>query len=277
MSLHVAHLVTSFDVGGLQNGIVNLVNGSDPERLRHSIISMWPRVGLADRLQRGEVMHLGIEPGVRAQASKLVASRLKALRPDIVHTRNWGTWTDGVLGARRAGIATRIHGFHGRDLANAHGESFKRRVVGRGLAAMTTGFITLTDSMKRELAHDFFLAGRRITVIPNGVDLDRLAAFSADEACRSSFTVLTVGRLDAVKNLPLLVRAFAGMKNRQPSDRLVIVGEGPERATVERIGHELKLGEALVLLGERRDAPACMKAADLYVQPSFYEGMSNTI
>lgn len=277
MAVHVAHLVTTFDTGGLQNGIVNLVNHGDPERVRHTILSLRGRTGLADRLLRGDVVSLDLGEGRHAAAWRIIAERLRELAPDVLHTRNWGTYPDGILAARRAGVGRRVHGFHGRDLANAHGEGLKRRILGKFLSWATDRIITLTPSMKREYIRDYRVGENRVTVIPNGVDLDRLAAFDADPALASSFTVATVGRLDAVKNLPLLVRAFAAMERRTPGDRLVICGDGPVRGEVEEIAAAEGVGEALIMTGERSDAPAVMKASDVYVQPSYYEGMSNTI
>lgn len=277
MSIHVAHLVSSFDTGGLQNGVVNIINGSVPERVRHTVISMRGATGLSDRLREGEVINLALDPGRHRRAWRAVADCLGGISPDILHTRNWGTYPDGILAARKAGVSCRIHGFHGRDLANARGESLKRRIIGKFLSYGTDRFITLTESMRGEYSRDYCIPEERITVIPNGVDAGYFAGFEADSALQSPFTVLSVGRLDPVKNLPHLVQAFSGMKHRGPGDRLVICGEGPERARIEETAAQEGVGEALIMTGERDDVAAVMKAADVYVQPSIYEGMSNTI
>lgn len=277
MTVHVLHLVTSFDTGGLQTGIVNLVNGSDPSRLRHTVLSMRRKLLSADRLAKGTVDSVDLPEGRVPLAYRAIATKIKAHAPDIVHTRNWGTYPDGVLAARRAGVRVRIHGHHGKDLQTANGEPWRRRLIGGLLGLFVTRFTTLTPSMARELGRDYFVPMRKISIIPNGVDLRRLEAYGADPDYRSPFTVVSVGRLDPVKNLPLLIRAFAGMRTRGPGDRLVIAGEGPERARLEALISDLCLGREVLLAGERRDAPAVIKAADVYVQPSFYEGMSNTI
>jgi sugar transferase (PEP-CTERM/EpsH1 system associated) len=277
MALHVAHLVTSFDMGGLQNGIVNLVNHSDPGRVRHTVLSFRHRTGLSDRLRRGDVRSLDLPEGRVPFAYRIVAEALSAIRPDVVHTRNWGTYPDGILAARRAGVRRRVHGYHGRDLANASGERLRRRVMGRLLSWATDRIVTLTPTMKAEYLRDFGVSADRVEVVPNGIDIERLAAFAADPELASPFTVATVGRLDPVKNLPLLVRAFARMANRGPDDLLVVAGDGPERERVADVARTEGVADRLRLLGERKDAPAVMKAAAVYVQPSFYEGMSNTV
>ena len=275
--IHVVHVVASFDVGGLQNGIVNLINRSDPSRLRHTVVSLSPAIGMAERLTRGDVTSIGFGEGRRLFAYRALASSLARLRADIVHTRNWAAWPDGVLAARRARVPVRIHGYHGRDLANAAGERPRRRLIGRFLSLITHRFVTLTPTMRREFARDFHVSQSAIEVIPNGVDLDRIDGVEPSERTRSSFTVLTVGRLDAVKNVPLLVRGFARMPGREKSDRLMIVGEGAERSVIESAARAEGVADSVEFLGSRDDVAALMKGADVYVQPSFYEGMSNTI
>ncbi len=277
MTLRVVHLVTSFDTGGLQNGIVNLINNSDPNRVEHVVLSMWSETGLAERLNVGEVRSLGLGRGRVPHAWRRVAEELKDLSPHVLHTRNWGTYPDGVRAARAAGVKACVHGFHGRDVHNARGEILRRRVLGRLLAFRTSRIVTLTPTMKREYVRDFRVPAKMIEIIPNGIDLGRVAEHEADEALRSSFTVSAVGRLDPVKNFSLLIRAFHGCRHRAATDRLVIAGDGPERSRLDELVRELDLGSAVEFLGMRKDVPSVLKAADVFVQPSIYEGMSNTL
>ncbi|MEE9393069.1 MAG: glycosyltransferase [Planctomycetota bacterium] len=277
MRLQICHLVTSFDTGGLQNGIVNLCNYGSDSSFRHTILSLQAKDGMKARLRRGDVRTLDFDGGRKLSAYRAIAAVLRDIKPDILHTRNWGTWPDGILAARAASISACIHGYHGRDLSNANSESMKRRMIGRGLSAATKRVVCLSESMKTEFRRDFGTSEKKIRIIPNGVDLKRMEGPVADPELASSFSVCTLGRLDAVKNIPLLIRAFAQMKTRMPSDRLWIVGEGPERARLESLIEQSALGDSVHVLKERNDVAAVMKSAQVYVQPSFYEGMSNTI
>ena len=104
MTVYVAHIVTSFDMGGLHNGIVNIVNASDPSRVRHTVLSMRDKLDLGERLRQGSVRTVGIPEGRVPAAYRLIADELARIGPDVVHTRNWGTYPDGILAARRAGV-----------------------------------------------------------------------------------------------------------------------------------------------------------------------------
>src|SRR5262249_57261494 len=87
-----------------------------------------------------------------------------------------------------------------------------------------------------------------------------------------------VGRMGPVKDLPNLVRGFAGATRRSAGRlRLVLVGDGPMRPAVERLVQQERLGERVWLAGERADIAEVMRGLDCFVLPSLGEGISNTI
>jgi sugar transferase (PEP-CTERM/EpsH1 system associated) len=91
----------------------------------------------------------------------------------------------------------------------------------------------------------------------------------------------SVGRMVEVKDYPTLTRAFIQMVRQQPERderaRLVIVGEGPARATCLGLLQQAGLAHLAWLPGERHDIAAIMQALDVFVLPSKNEGISNTI
>lgn len=88
------------------------------------------------------------------------------------------------------------------------------------------------------------------------------------------FVIGTVGRLDPIKNLPLLLRAFRRLMGRHPGLRLLVVGDGPERARIERLVCEESMGSVVQLTGFRPDARRLLGALDLFAMASFSEGTS---
>ena len=89
--------------------------------------------------------------------------------------------------------------------------------------------------------------------------------------------ICTVGRLDPVKDQVGLVRAFAGLVPAHPEAVLVIAGDGPCRDELARVIAELGVADRVRLLGECRDVPGVLAAADVFALPSIAEGMSNTL
>lgn len=115
----------------------------------------------------------------------------------------------------------------------------------------------------------------RVCWIPNLVEVP--ATFGPpDVALPSGPFVLALGRLEAQKGHADLVRAFAALE-RVPEWSLVLVGEGSLRAELERLGSALGLGARLRLPGRSRNPWALLERAELFAQPSHYEGFPNAL
>lgn len=278
----IVHAVHSLETGGLENGVVNLVNHSDPA-FRHVIVCM-STVGTLGRSLKPEVevVALGKRPGQDLRAFLRLVRLLRRLRPAIVHSRNWAAF-DAVPAARLAGVPLIVHGEHGRDIADPEGRNRRRNLIRRVLAPLVTRFVTVSIDLRRWLVEDVRLPAGKVTTIHNGVDarrfghVDRRRARDLLGLGADALVVGTVGRLDPVKDQAGLVRAFAGARAAHPDSVLVIVGEGPCRAQLADLVGSLGLGAQVRLLGERKDIPEVLAAMDLFVLPSIAEGMSNTV
>src|SRR5262245_65882349 len=85
----VAHVVRSLEVGGLENGVVNVVNAAAPD-IRHVIVCLRGAGALSARLHRGvDVMSLGKRDGHDFMAFLRLVRLLRRIGPAIVHSRNW--------------------------------------------------------------------------------------------------------------------------------------------------------------------------------------------
>jgi glycosyltransferase involved in cell wall biosynthesis len=92
-----------------------------------------------------------------------------------------------------------------------------------------------------------------------------------------TFVVISVARLDPVKDLATLLDAFALVRRRVPHSRLLIVGDGPDRATLAANAACLDLADSVTFIGYRSDVQSLLPSADLYVNSSITEGISITI
>lgn len=126
---------------------------------------------------------------------------------------------------------------------------------------------------------------RRFSIIPNPVLRSNWRALS-EAGLAGEFeefhspglsVVLAVGRLSPEKNFPLLLRAFAAIAASVPQARLAIIGEGPERARLERLIEELGLVGRARLLGQRDNPFAFMRRSRLFVLTSRFEGFGNVL
>jgi glycosyltransferase involved in cell wall biosynthesis len=119
-----------------------------------------------------------------------------------------------------------------------------------------------------------------VRIIPNGVDADYfLPGSSRERGGRQLFRILFVGRLQAQKNVALLLRAIAGMRSEAATWHLDVVGDGPERVELERQAGALGLSDDVTWHGWRskEETAGLYRNSDCFVNPSIYEGMPNTV
>jgi len=287
----IAHVIHHLVVGGLENGLVNLVNCMPESRYRHAIVCVKDYSDFRNRIRRPdvEVIALHREDGRPFKLYRQLYLVFKALKPAIVHSRNM-TGLDSLLPATLAGVPIRVHGEHGRDMNDPDGSNRKYLWLRRLHRPFVQHYVTVSSDLERYLVQRVGIAARRITQIYNGVDAKRFAPapdyqrlaipggpFNGEEF----FVIGTVGRLQAIKDQVTLVRAFARARALDPRAagrmRLAIVGDGAERAAIERTVQETALGEFVWMPGAREDVAQVLRGFDLFVLPSRGEGISNTI
>lgn len=273
----VVHVVHSLGVGGLENGVVNLVNGNW-RGLRHAIICLTTAGPLRARLRSEvEVFVIGKRPGHDLLSVLRLARLLRRLRPRLVHSRNWATF-DAVIAARLARVGAVVHGEHGRDITDPNGLDRRRNRIRRMCAPLVDRFVAVSADLRRWLVERVGIATDKVLTIPNGVDTERFAPSECGvPRAADRLVVGTVGRLDPVKDHVELLRAFHRVRARGRDAILLIVGDGPCRRDLEREVIALGLEARVVLVGEGSDVPDMLRGMDVFVLPSIAEGMSNTV
>jgi len=286
----VAHVIYRFDVGGLENGLVNLINRIPPQRYRHAIISLTDSSEFRRRLTRSDVPVFALhKPPGNSPVTLFKLWRLfNQLRPDIVHTRNIAA-LEATLPAALAGVRVRIHGEHGRDATDPDGTNVRRQIVRRLYRPFVHQYITVSRDLEAYLESKIGVGRSRIVQIYNGVDasLFHPAGEHRDEVPHSNFSgpehvvIGTVGRMQDVKDPMTLARAFVRLMQTMPQARervrLVMVGDGPLRQQVSTLLEEAGVQDYAWLPGKRDDVARIMRSFDLFVLPSLAEGISNTI
>lgn len=286
----VIHVVYSFDVGGLENGIVNLLNTMPAEHFRHMVVALTTCApGFSQRVKRADVEFVSLHKpaGHGVKLYPLLFKMFRELRPAIVHTRNLAA-LEMVVPAWLAGVPVRIHGEHGWDSFDREGTSRKYRLVRKLYSPFVTRYVALSRKIESYLLDKVGVASRRVRRICNGVDARRFApALPRRKLSGSPFdgpelmVFGAVGRLQAVKDHANLIRGFAQMirADREAAQRarLMIVGGGPLHAELEALVRSEGLDAQVWLAGERADIPDAMGAMDVFVMPSLSEGISNTV
>jgi sugar transferase (PEP-CTERM/EpsH1 system associated) len=280
-SIRILHVLHAFSHGGLENGIVNIINGS-PDHLIHELCFLDRGGEFLQRLKRPVPYHeLHKRPGNDIRLIFRLREIFRRRRIDIVHTRNWSGF-DGVLAACLIFNPTVIHGEHGRDIADLSGENRRRNLARRAVAFRANKFVAVSTDLYRWLKVTVRVPEKKLVCIPNGVDTDRFRPGRNLELRRSwgvaddEFVVGAVGRLDPIKNHRGLLVAVRSLNAKGHRVRLVIAGDGPERSKIESFLRPPFAPQPL-LLGARADVDQLYRTFDLFVLNSFAEGMSNTL
>lgn len=287
----VLHVVYRFDMGGLENGVVNLINNMTVSKYRHVVLALTEVTEFRSRIVRDDVVFYALNklPGHGFWLYPRLFRLFKRLRPAIVHTRNLAA-LEVLVPAWAAGVSIRIHGEHGRDVGDFDGSSKKHQWIRRIYAPFVSHYLALSQDLALYLTEKVHISRRRVTQVYNGVDAAGFTpartpehAFIQDCPFKESglWLVGTVGRMQAVKDQPTLVRAFIRALDIAPELkvrlRLVLVGEGPLRAECQSLLDAVGVAPFAWLPGERNDVPEVMRGLDCFVLPSLAEGISNTI
>ncbi len=285
----LAHVVFRFGVGGLENGIVNLINHLPRERWRHAIVSLTDvSREFTERISRPDVRYvaLGKRPGHLVRDYPRLLREFKALRPAIVHTRNLAA-LEAVVPAWAAGVPVRIHGEHGWDIQDPDGRRRRYRLMRRLYRPFVNRYIALSQHLAEYLQHQVGVPEDAISQIYNGVDTERFhpgapAAIAGCPVPPARALVDRQRRPAGSDQGPAEPCAGVHPRAQAAPGRGGAAAPGRRRrrrAAAAGGSAALRRGRARAawLAGERADVPQFMRGLDCFVLPSRAEGVSNTI
>ena len=196
----------------------------------------------------------------------LLVRLARTLRADIVHTHL-------VHADVYGGLAARLRGTH--LVSTKHNDDPFRvgpfRFVERGLSHLADRVITITDALHRFTVERVGVPADKVETIHYGLDgvPEAWGVNPADDVPDGARVLLAVARLTDQKGIDVAIRALAAL----PDDTvLVVLGDGPERATLVRLARELGLERRVFLLGRVPDVGAWLDRATLLVHPARWEG-----
>jgi glycosyltransferase involved in cell wall biosynthesis len=284
--VQIALVITELDSGGAEQSFVELATRLDRARYTPRVMSLAPyrRRGeltpLAERLlaagidvQTCDAQHWLETPSVLRQLSRWLRSQ----SPGVLQTFLLHANVLGALAARRASVPVVVGGIR---VAERRGSA--RNLVTRLGSRWTDQFVCVSQSVANFAAEHEKIPRDKLTVIHNGVDWQRFAhAQPIDRdhlfVSNSGPVVAWIGRLDPQKDPLWLIERIPALLRHAPGAQFLLVGQGPlEGACHQRI-RELNLAAHCRLLGFRRDIPELLRAVDLVVSTSRWEGLPNVL
>jgi glycosyltransferase involved in cell wall biosynthesis len=276
----IAFAITELDVGGAERAMVELVQGLSRAEWEPHVYCLGPWGPLATTLQDAgipvtalEAMYLWDAPRILWQLRR----EFRQFQPAIVQTFLFHANLLGRLAAAWAGVPCIVSGIRVAE----------RRGRWHGwLDRWTNRLVTMNVCVSRGVANFCERQGgldpRKLLVIPNGVAIDRLQQETAIDLAEHGLDptgpiCLTIGRLEHQKGIDVLIKGLPAVIAAVPHLQVVIIGDGPDRDSLETLGQSLGVADRVHWVGRRGDVPRWLKGATLLAVPSRWEGMPNVV
>ena len=279
-TVSVLHVVLRFDKGGLEMTALNLCRELRKRGHRSEVLAL-DGGGETFDLARSEGINC-LDLGGRQMKSPWfhlrVLRALRSIRPDVVHTHHFSALVHTLPAGLVAGRFRRVHTEHSR-LYLEERPDYHRSLQWTSRAV--DNFVVVGESMLSWYRDQIGVRPTSLQVIANGVDTARYcpAVPAERNALRqrlglpAGVLVGSVGRLAAVKNYPMLLRALADVRKSRQDVGLVLVGDGPDRTVLETLCRELGLDGCVHFVGWQRETAPWLRALDLFALSSKSEAM----
>jgi glycosyltransferase involved in cell wall biosynthesis len=280
----VCQLVHGFPIGGTEVLVDRLIRRL-ADRFDFLIACLDDIGELGEKLVADgfELHQLGRRPGFDWGCVRRLARLLDERGASVLHAHQYTPYAYGAatrLFGRRPSILFTEHGRFYPDVA-----SRKRRWFNRFMMSRRDRLVAVGGAVRQALIANEGMPAQRIEIVYNGVSPSPAALSAAERAATrdqlgaaaDEFLILQVARLDPIKDHGTALRAFALAAESVSRLRLVLVGDGPERGAIEQAIAAHRLGDRVTMLGQRRDVPTLLAAADAFLLTSVSEGIPVTI
>ena len=268
----VLQVVEDLPIGGLETTLYQIVTHLDPQKYDVRTCCLEEGGPVAEELiSRGcPVDTLGLNNYYNPRQILSFKKYLQKHTPDIVHTHGEFASTFARLTALLNGTPVILR--HIQTKANL---KFRHRIYDGVLTRLTGGAIAVSEDCASHHIRKCLIPHEKMMILPNGVDPELF-----DSALFPSqilgplgigdrhILIGCVGRLSPIKGHIFMIRAMPGILQKFPHARLLIIGDGPEKARLLQEATRLSISEKIILTGLRRDVPAILKALQVFVLPS---------
>jgi glycosyltransferase involved in cell wall biosynthesis len=274
--MKIVHVVYSLEMGGAEVLVAQLAR-TQRANGHHVSLCAYSQLGPIGEILAAEGFPIYV-PGEAHPARTMLRylRHFRRLRPDVVHCHNPAPTLQAALPARLAGAKCVLATRHSL-VAPPYDRNAEIKF--NLIARFCDWIVGICDITCENLRGTPLAQKSKITRIYNGAipiertDISSLSSDISIDSINHTFTLLFVGRLAVIKDLPTLLRAVALAAQTLPPLRLWIVGDGPVRASLEALAAELGIQDRVRFWGQRLDTAAFFSAADCFVMSSVSEGL----
>ena len=271
----IIHLLTTLNHGGAERVVLDLAHQQRELGAVVHVFCLQARGDLEPAFASARIpvaMVPGAQPAGAVRMAWRVAGALRSAEASVVHTHNSAPQIAAGLGQRlrpwRRPHTALVHTEHGR-LPDTRLILLQLR---RWTAHVFDAVIAVSSDARDQMMQHGIKSPYGVDVILNGVDVTRFGRSDATATAMS--TLVHVGRLDRIKGQDVLIAALPLIRRVVPSVRLVVVGDGPSRASLEAQARALDVSDIVDFIGAVDDVRPWLQSANVFVLPSRSEGIS---
>lgn len=273
--LRVVHLVLTLNIGGLEKVVYDLVRSTDRGRIDVHIVCLGEVGSLGPSFDSLNVPVESLDVARRGPIAGILrlAARLRALRPDVLHTHNASPHLIGAPAAWLSGVPVVVHTRHGRHLFSG----LKSRLVNRLASRLTQRIVAVSEDAADVSRMSDGIPDEKLEVIWNGIELREFSERTIPVAAVVHRAIHVARLADDIKDQQSLLHAARIVTDAEPRFELDLVGDGPDRAMLEALRDELGLQSNVKFHGYRLDVRSLLSQAGLFVLSSVTEGLSISV
>lgn len=280
MPVSVLYLITELSMGGAQRSLLHLLNNLNRERFTPTVACLYNGDGaIARAIQALDIPVFDAQMRGRADLGALsrLFRHIRSQRPIILHTSLFHANLPGRILGRLTEVPIIISSE--RTMAM---ESEWRYRLNRWTAGMVDCVVAVSKNVGEFCITHIRIPAQKVVIIYNGVEIPSRSPESRVQArlelglSQDALVCGAVSRLDPVKGIGDLVLAFAKLRTKHNA-HLIIVGEGSQREQLESLAIDSGISKWIHWTGYHADVPELLPALDVFIQPSHYEGLPNTV
>ncbi len=275
---NILYIFVTLPIGGAEEHLLTVLKNIDKSRYAPIVCCIREKGVIGEEIENLGVAVISLGRKSKFFDLRVVRDLLKIIRGENIQLIHAHLYHANMY-ARIAAFFSKIpvviteHNIYSR-------YKFKRRIINRLLAKKTEVIIAVSETVKTYIAKRDWLRSSLIEVVYNGIDISKFSTPLSKAEARKKIGISTdctllgtVGRLVKQKGHIYLINAMNRIKDVVPDIKLLIVGSGSLESYLRETVSAQHLNEYVVFLGSRRDIPDILKALDIFVLPSLWEGL----
>lgn len=277
MKYKIVHYIDSSNFGGAEEMLFTILNGLDREKWE-PVLLYHPHPGIAQLIDKVGKLNVEVVPLTEIKNWRDLAGmvrfikELQRIRPSVFHAHlSWNLrCSHGIACAFFARVPVTV----ATQYALEEFRSRKYFILQKLISIFVDSYIAVSEGLADSL-RKAIISANKIIVIHNGINIEKFSRSTTNpnhnlpEAGDCKPVILTIGRLVKIKGHKYLLKAATMV----PDAVFVLVGEGPEKSSLEKLATDIGVIDRVVFLGQREDIPELLSSCDVFVLPSLLDAL----